>query len=199
MNVARLLYPVKVLGPGQRLGIWLCGCKRRCPGCCNPELWMPRPEYEITIANLMRLVNQIHAKHVINGFTISGGEPFEQAHELAILLEILAPVSADIIVYSGYTIQELRNRDDKATNTVLAHAAVLIDGSYINKLNNGEALRGSCNQTLHVLNPAFKTLYDGYLQKTSNTVQIFAGRNGVFAAGIHKRGAYAALRQRLKT
>ena len=47
MNVARILYPVKVLGPGKRIGIWLCGCDRECFGCSNPELWEPKPEYEL--------------------------------------------------------------------------------------------------------------------------------------------------------
>lgn len=39
MYIARILYPVEVLGPGKRIGIWFCGCPRRCEGCSNPELW----------------------------------------------------------------------------------------------------------------------------------------------------------------
>ena len=39
MYVARILYPVKVLGPGNRIGIWVSGCNHRCKGCSNPELW----------------------------------------------------------------------------------------------------------------------------------------------------------------
>ena len=42
--VARILYPVKVLGPGNRVGIWLAGCDHKCLGCSNPELWEQKDE-----------------------------------------------------------------------------------------------------------------------------------------------------------
>lgn len=38
MQIDRLLYPVHSLGPGNRLVIWVRGCKKRCFNCANPEL-----------------------------------------------------------------------------------------------------------------------------------------------------------------
>lgn len=38
MYIARILYPVEVLGPGKRIGIWFCGCPRRCEGCSQPGI-----------------------------------------------------------------------------------------------------------------------------------------------------------------
>lgn len=32
ISLARVYYPVKVLGPGSRVGIWLNGCHRKWPG-----------------------------------------------------------------------------------------------------------------------------------------------------------------------
>ena len=55
MNVARVLYPVRVLGPGRRVGLWLCGCQRACPGCSNPELWARRPENEVDVDEVLRM------------------------------------------------------------------------------------------------------------------------------------------------
>ena len=58
MNVARILFPVQVLGPGNRIGIWLCGCNRACKGCSNPELWIQRDEFEIDGVNFKILSEQ---------------------------------------------------------------------------------------------------------------------------------------------
>ena len=38
LSIARIYYPVKTLGPGNRIGIWTAGCPRRCSGCISPEL-----------------------------------------------------------------------------------------------------------------------------------------------------------------
>ena len=68
MNVARILYPVRVLGPGERVGLWLSGCNRGCKGCSNPELWQRKPEFEISTDNLLRLIHKISDAHPVDGF-----------------------------------------------------------------------------------------------------------------------------------
>lgn len=199
MNVARLLYPVKVLGPGQRLGLWLCGCGHQCPGCCNPELWTPRPDYEITVDNLLRLVIKVSTEHTIDGFTITGGEPFDQPQNLALLLERLSAISRDILVYSGYTLAELRAKANPAVEAVLVNTAVLIDGRYEQDRNLGELLKGSANQRLHLLKAEFSALYDRYLQTAPKVVQNFAGASGMIATGIHARETYEQFKEHLQT
>lgn len=59
MNVARVLYPVEVLGPGKRAAVWLCGCPHRCTGCSNPELWEMRPEYDIQPETLAEMIGAV--------------------------------------------------------------------------------------------------------------------------------------------
>ena len=108
MNLARILYPVQVLGPGNRIGIWLCGCNRACKGCSNPELWVQREELEINVQDVVSLVRKINESHKVDGFTISGGEPFLQSDELLLLLSYLTPISTDILIYTGYRLEELR-------------------------------------------------------------------------------------------
>lgn len=51
-----------MLGSGKRVGIWVCGCKRACKGCSNPELWDRKPEYEVTVEEIIGLVNKICVK-----------------------------------------------------------------------------------------------------------------------------------------
>ena len=188
MNIARILYPVKVLGPGNRIGIWMCGCSRGCKGCSNPELWDRKPEYEATIDEVMELMGRIAQQHPADGFTISGGEPMDQALALAQLLPHLKAYSNDILIYSGYRIEELRERKNAATDEVLSQAAVLIDGEYREEENTDVLLRGSANQRIHILNPDLTEKYREYLSSARNQIQNFTTSNGVVSVGIHKRG-----------
>ncbi len=95
MYAARILYPVKTLGPGDRVGIWLCGCSHGCPGCSNPELWSCGEQFRITRERLLQLVGSIAQGAEVNGFTITGGDPLEQSEELALLLPELRKISGD--------------------------------------------------------------------------------------------------------
>ena len=186
MNVARILYPVKVLGPGDRIGIWLCGCNRACPGCSNPELWSPRPEYEVSIENLCHLIDQVLSNHPVDGITITGGEPFQQAADLWELISRLSNQVPDILVYSGYRLQELYDLNDPAVNSVLNNIATLVDGAYIQQLNDNSPLRGSSNQQVHILKDEYRDMYAHYLKTAENKIQNFTTGDGVVSVGIHR-------------
>lgn len=188
MNVARILYPVEVLGPGKRLGIWVCGCRRGCKGCSNPELWVQKPEYEVTVEDLMSLVRRISDSHKVDGFTISGGEPMDQPEGLSQLITQLSAYSKDILIYTGYRIDELKKREDPATNIILSRAAVLIDGEYREEENIDVLLRGSSNQRIHILIPEMAEGYEKYLASAHNQIQNFITLNGVVSVGIHRKG-----------
>lgn len=186
MNIARILYPVKVLGPGNRVGFWLCGCSRACKGCSNPELWVQRPEYEIEPEQVFILVKEIATKHEIDGFTVSGGEPMDQPKELARLLKLIMPISDDILIYTGYQIEELIARKAKWTDFILQNAAVLIDGSYIEGLNDNSILRGSSNQRVHILNDQLRDRYQSFFAEAHNQIQNFTTADGIVSVGIHR-------------
>lgn len=188
MNVARILYPVEVLGPGKRIGIWMCGCKRACKGCSNPELWEKKPEYEVNVDEVIGLIDCIANEHLIDGFTISGGEPMDQSYDLAKLIERLNIYSDDILIYTGYQIEQLKERQDIYTAKVLSNAAVLIDGEYKEEENTYVLLRGSSNQRIHILNDNLKLRYEEYLQSAHNQIQNFTTNDGIVSVGIHKRG-----------
>lgn len=187
MNVARMLFPVKVLGPGDRVGIWLCGCDRRCKGCSNPELWVAKAEYEVSTSDILSLINRICNSHTISGFTITGGEPFDQSNELLELIKGLRFISHDILVYTGYLKQELEEKNDRTVDCILENIAVLIDGPYIEELNTGVRLRGSSNQSIIILDPEYRELYTSYL-KGHNQIQNFMTSDGAVSVGIHNRG-----------
>lgn len=91
MYVDNILYPVTALGPGRRIVIWTAGCHRHCDGCANPELWEPRPYQKISPERLADMVSglMIQKEGQVDGLTITGGEPFEQAQEICLFLDLL--------------------------------------------------------------------------------------------------------------
>lgn len=179
MYVARVLYPVEVLGPGRRVGIWFCGCPRRCKGCSNPELWEFQERYKTTPQHIFELVLQIAKKYPIDGFTITGGDPMYQAEDLQELAKLLTNISKDILVYTGYDRSELSAES-------LSGIAVLIDGEYIESRNTNCILRGSDNQSIHILDDGFRERYNDYLSSTENQIQNFMTSDGVVSVGIHR-------------
>ena len=179
MHVARVLYPVEVLGPGKRVGIWFCGCPRRCKGCSNPELWEFQDRYLTSPKQVFELVMQIAKSCPIEGFTLTGGDPLYQADDLQELIRLLQTISDDILVYTGYSITEINSE-------YLRGIAVLIDGEYIEGRNNDCILRGSDNQIIHILDPNYKEKYEAYLLQSTNQIQNFMTSDGVISVGIHK-------------
>ena len=103
MNVARILFPINVLGPGDRIGIWFAGCEHHCPGCSNPELWEQKPRYQTDLSSVMQLIRLISAQSTVDGITITGGDPFYQPDALRELLPELRKIVKDILVYTGYS------------------------------------------------------------------------------------------------
>lgn len=90
-----------------------------------------------------------------DGLTISGGEPFEQENGILELINLFSErFSDDVLVYTGFTLDELKARNSEITDKILSSVSVLIDGEYIREQNDGQALRGSSNQKIHVFRHA---------------------------------------------
>jgi len=182
MYIARILYPVQVLGPGNRVGIWFCGCDHHCDGCSNPELWEPRERYRTDTDTLRMLLGEIYSAGPVDGFTLTGGDPFFQPEALDEILDLIRPASSDILVYTGYTYEDLKERYPD----ILDKIGVLIDGPYIRQRNNGIPLRGSDNQRLLFLNPSLRDRYETYTSREENQIQNFTTMDGVISVGIHR-------------
>lgn len=178
-SLGRIYYPVKTLGPGNRVGIWLNGCNRGCAGCISPELQHYDASKEITVKELMLMIHRI--QYPIEGFTISGGEPFYNPDALNEIVQSLADVCDDILIYTGYTIEELRLQENEAINTVLNTCAALIDGSYIKELNDNRGLRGSSNQKCLIFK--YQDKYKG-IETADRALQNVMYGNKVLTIGI---------------
>ena len=188
MRIARLIYPINVLGRGSRIGLWLAGCPHHCEGCSNPELWAPESAEDISTEAILAAIEGIFHSNDVQGITITGGEPFWQATELSVLIKRLKALTGDILVYSGYTLAELIEMRNADVDSVLSAIAVLIDGRYIQERNSMLPLRGSDNQVIHILDTDYERLYREYLSSLPerSQVQNFLSLGSVISVGIHK-------------
>ena len=186
MKVARILYPVHTLGPGERLAIWTYGCNHGCPGCANPELWNPKRAKETDASSLRAYLEQLKGRGPIEGITITGGDPFLDMNSLKNLLGIVREYSEDILVYTGFLFDEIK-KENKAEE-ILADIAVLIDGPYIEAQNKGHVLKGSENQTIYYLKKQYEESYKKYIAENQGKylVENFPANGGVISVGIHK-------------
>jgi hypothetical protein len=85
------------------VGLWVQGCGIGCPGCCSRDTWDPEAGAELAIDDVLAWIARQPVDE-IDGFTISGGEPFDQPHALAELADALRGLGGerDLLVYSGY-------------------------------------------------------------------------------------------------
>jgi len=152
LNLHSLAYPVTSLGPGNRLGLWVAGCKKRCQGCITPELLDPQSGSGIDVQKLLQHILGLSTPRPFDGISLSGGEPFEQARALTELLEGILSYNPfwNVLVYSGYTLPEIQRKQD-AKARLLEYVDVLIDGIYQQGIPSAHPLAGSGNQKVHFL------------------------------------------------
>ena len=156
MQIGKILFPVTTLGPGKRVGIWVLGCRRNCKGCSNPELQLFDETKDVPVGDVIGFVRTLDCE----GATISGGEPFLQAEALKELVEGLHREKIeDILVYSGFTKEQLEQMHDPNIDYVLSHITVLIDGPFVEELVDGVPLRGSSNQRVWLFDDRYEQQY----------------------------------------
>ena len=193
--ISRMHFPVTTLGPGRRLGIWFQGCSIRCPGCISADTWATaRGDLELT--ELFRRMETWLAQ--AEGITISGGEPFDQADGLALLLRGLRErTAADVLVYTGYSFEKLEPSLARLDGLIDA----LVSDPFIPDAPQTLPIRGSDNQRLYKLTDVGRSRFAGYDEPACGNGAfdvMFEDDGTVWLAGIPRRGDFDRLRARLQ-
>lgn len=195
LQIERIFFPLETLGYGKRIGIWTIGCPHACFNCSNPELWEENKRKDLPLSYIYQMLRSI--KDPVDGVTISGGEPFQQVNELSELIRFIATnISEDILVYSGYTLQQLKSWGHPDVEDILNNIAVLVDGKYIEKKNDNSPLKGSSNQVVHMLNEKYRSRYETLLMG-KRQVQTVAVQDSLLAFGIPLKNTKTTFQQQL--
>ena len=189
-------WPVTVLGPGRRIGLWVQGCSIHCPGCVSQDTWPREPAKAIAVQDLVAWCRRT-AGDALDGVTISGGEPFEQPEALAALLRALdawrrrARLDFDLLCYSGYPLRALER--DHAP--ILALLDAVIPEPYVDRLPLTRVWRGSSNQPLVPLSARGRARYAAFVDAPADAagkkMQVSVEGGRVWMIGIPERGDMA--------
>ncbi|MCX8074369.1 MAG: anaerobic ribonucleoside-triphosphate reductase activating protein [Clostridia bacterium] len=146
LRIAGVVKESIVDGPGIRYVVFTQGCPHKCIGCHNPQTHDFNSGYVI---DTDKIYDEVLENPLIKGITLSGGEPFAQAKELAILASNLRQKNYDVIVYTGYTFESLVENSNESNGylDLIENSDALIDGKFeIDKMNKFLKFRGSENQ-----------------------------------------------------
>ena len=188
MQVDRIIYPVNSLGPGKRIVIWTIGCSKHCPKCSNKELWDENFKRDIPKEQVCDFIRKIISENEVDGITFTGGDPMEQREELFFILEKIRDVCDDVMVYTGYTKDELFSMlSEREKANIKELIDVLIDGRYIDELNDDScSLRGSLNQNIYYHKHSLESKYKEYIRKGRTIQNIYYGKE-IVSIGIHNK------------
>lgn len=152
LNLAAFRKGTRMTGPGLRDALWVQGCSIRCPGCANRDYLPHEPRVIVPMDRLLE--HFASRRHLIDGCTVLGGEPTEQAGAVVCLLRGVKSIGLSTVVFTGRTLGELRAR--KISREMLACTDLLVDGPFVRELYD-PALhwRGSSNQKLHLIGDRF--------------------------------------------
>lgn len=171
----------KTLGPGVRYCIWTQGCPFNCKNCTTPE---GRDLTDKILVDPLKLADDIVSRDQITGITISGGEPFLQAQPLALMLKKVRALrpNIDVLAFSGYKYEDLVWEQARA---LLSQLDLLIDGEYVDSLNNGTGLRGSSNQRFIFLTDRLQVFKEEF-ENGVRAAEMIITDEGLFTIGIPK-------------
>lgn len=182
IDISHYVTETKVLGPFVRSALWVHGCCFNCDGCIAADMNRAEPKY-VTAEYLAEIFAGVEGTE---GITISGGEPFLQAEGLAEMITAIRRVRGDygVIIYTGFTIEALREKKDSAVDRLAELADIIIDGNYVRELDDGKPFRGSSNQRILLISDRYKEVADTYYSADKRNIEINVTGKNIYMVGV---------------
>lgn len=196
LRISRVQWPVTVLGPGRRLGVWTQGCDLGCAGCVSQDTWSHEAGRLVSIDELLLALERAIGEDC-TGVTISGGEPFAQPEALQMLVGRIRGrwPGIDVFCFSGYSRRWLERHRAAALRGIDAVMA----GPYVAERPTDLVWRGSANQELWLLTALGEERLGPYiaLERSRPDIQI-AVDDQISMIGIPRRGDLATVERDLR-
>ncbi|MBP6933060.1 MAG: radical SAM protein, partial [Candidatus Methanofastidiosum sp.] len=169
LNVYDIEEKSEIYGPGIRTVLWMQGCRLRCKGCWNKDMWNFKPHKLFRVEELVEKVKNIYG---IEGITLIGGEPMHQSLELLKMAMEIKKLGLTVVLFTGYEFSELTSEHEIKLWKL---SDIVICGRYEeNRRNIYLQWRGSENQRV-----IFNTkVYEKYTLAEGNYCEINIDTNG---------------------
>lgn len=176
----------RTLGPRIRYGIWVQGCNKRCHGCIAPDAQPLDGGYT---EDTEHIAQDVLSQPNIEGITISGGEPFLQQDALCELIDaVRSQRDLGVIIYTGMNYEEV------AELPLTSHCDLLIDGEYIEALNDDLSLRGSSNQHIICITDRYADTVEHYYGRPGRKVEFIIENGCISMIGIPSKSTKQMLK-----
>ena len=152
MNYSALRKADIANGIGFRCTLWCCGCRRKCPGCFNPEAQDPNFGEPFTDEVKERIFKEL-SEPTCDGLSLMGGEPLsicsdnrKQTIQLCKEVKERFP-NKSVWIWTGYLFEEIAS--DPSMKEILNYVDIIVDGPFIQeKRDLSTPFRGSTNQRI---------------------------------------------------
>ena len=145
LRLGRILLDSWANGPGRRDVFWTAGCTLSCRGCVNRELLSREAGGDAPIESLLALFEA--RRSLIDGITLSGGEPLQQSAAIYRLVLGARALDLSVVLFTGYSFVECAEPNRAQ---VVAACDLVVAGPYQPQCRvHGRPLVASSNQTLH--------------------------------------------------
>ncbi|MEY8241850.1 MAG: 4Fe-4S single cluster domain-containing protein [Cycloclasticus sp.] len=175
LYISKFIPFTQVEGPGNRACIQVQGCSIHCAGCAVPHTWNKKHG---SIIKINDLITKILSTPNIEGVTFLGGEPFDQAKQLAVIGREVKKKGLSVMTFTGYNLSEIIELNDPDHKDLLSVTDLLIDGPFLEtKKDFSRPWVGSTNQRFHFLTPHYVHLREE-LHSIKNKIEVRLNLDG---------------------
>ncbi len=135
-------------GPGFRTAVFVQGCPHHCEGCHNPDSHDFAGGTEMTLDEIEQ---RFSGNPLLDGITLSGGEPFCQAAGCAELARRAHRKGLNVWCFTGFLYEALLKKAEQEPDVkaLLGEIDVLVDGPFVLSQRSLDLLyKGSKNQRI---------------------------------------------------
>lgn len=146
VRIAGVVKESIVDGPGIRFVVFAQGCRHFCEGCHNPAT---HDFNSGKLVDIEAIIKEMKKNPLLDGITLSGGEPFEQPEGFGELAKRSKELGYHVMAYTGYTYETLMGKKDASQLHLLENSDILVDGKFeVEKKSLMLKFRGSKNQRI---------------------------------------------------